>query len=244
MCVLAFAWCRDDRWPIVLIGNRDERHARPAAPLGRWEDSPILAGRDLESGGTWLGVSEEGRLAVVTNVATGAPAARRSRGAIVANFLRADFLGTGDPIGGDRHLEDYNPFNLIAFDRRSAKFVSNQPRAVHRRLSPGLHALANGGLDERLPRTDNLKAALAEWLAGDRDRPEALLAALGVGRAAGDCVPVFIRDPVYGTRCSTVAAIDAGGRGLIVERRFHPDGSVSGETKLDFQWPSNPVPPV
>ena len=70
MCVLAFAWRMHPDWPIVLAGNRDELHARPAAPLHRWPQPPgLIAGQDLESGGTWLGVAEgAGRLAVVTNL--------------------------------------------------------------------------------------------------------------------------------------------------------------------------------
>jgi uncharacterized protein with NRDE domain len=241
MCVLAIALGLDERWPLVLIGNRDEFHARPSAPLSRWPDQPILAGRDLLSGGTWLGVTE-GRLAVVTNVATGRLATDLSRGILVPHFLQT---------GGYPEMDGMNPFNLLTFDSRGGEFVSNHPEAVRRQLDPGLYALANGALDQRLFRTDRLKDAIARWLVGDRREPEALLASLadqatsdasGLAEARSntpksDAVPVFIMDPVYGTRCSTLVAIDAEGQGRIVERRFDPDGSVSGETRLDFKWP-------
>src|SRR3546814_7425922 len=88
MCVLAFAWRAHPHWPLIAAGNRDELHARPAQPLARW-DRPdhLLAGRDLQSGGTWLGVSEQGRFAVVTNLrGYGAPEpGRASRGALVTD---------------------------------------------------------------------------------------------------------------------------------------------------------------
>src|SRR3546814_14928386 len=90
MCVLAFAWRAHPHWPLIAAGNRDELHARPAQPLARW-DRPdhLLAGRDLQSGGTWLGVSEQGRFAVVTNLrGYGAPEpGRAARGALVPDPL-------------------------------------------------------------------------------------------------------------------------------------------------------------
>ena len=91
MCVLAFAWKTDPDWPLVLAGNRDERHDRPSAPLQRWaEDPAVLAGRDLTAGGTWLGVSERGLLATVTNVRSegGPDPSRPSRGWLLRDVLR------------------------------------------------------------------------------------------------------------------------------------------------------------
>ena len=86
MCVVALAYRVHPDWPIILIGNRDEFHARPAAPLHAWDDgSGIVAGRDLQAGGTWLGVhTQSGRAVVVTNVRGAMPdPAKDSRGAIV-----------------------------------------------------------------------------------------------------------------------------------------------------------------
>src|ERR1700744_764473 len=93
MCVLAFAWAAHPRWRMVLAGNRDELHARPSAPLARWETRDILAGRDLASGGTWLGVSEAGRLPVVPSLRGYGPPVpdRASRGALVTDLI----AGTG-----------------------------------------------------------------------------------------------------------------------------------------------------
>lgn len=248
MCVLAFAWRAHPRWPLLLAGNRDELHDRPAAALGRWEGpAPILAGRDLQSGGTWLGVSEAGRLAVVTNLrGFGLPQPdRASRGALVTGLL-----GDEDP----QHvaLDGYNPFNLIAADAGNAWFLTNRPEPARSRLAPGIYGLSNGRLDEPWPKTLRLKAAMLDWIVGEVEAPERLLDALGERTLPAEGVrdagpsdvpqepaqsPVFILNPVYGTRCSTVVAIDAGGRGRIIERRFGADGNAAGETALDFVWP-------
>jgi len=82
MCVLALAWQAHPRWRLIVAGNRDELHARPAAALARWDGpAQILAGRDLQSGGTWMGVSEQARFVVVTNLrGFGAPRSHRAIG--------------------------------------------------------------------------------------------------------------------------------------------------------------------
>ncbi|AGH49708.1 hypothetical protein G432_09915 [Sphingomonas sp. MM-1] len=252
MCVLAFAWHAHPRWRLVLAGNRDELHARPAAPLARWPDpdSALLAGRDLRSGGTWLGVSERGRLAVVTNLRGFGDARpdRVSRGALVTDLLRGEGA-YADPAAAA--LGDFNPFNLILADAGQATFLTNRPEPVRSRLAPGIYGLSNGALDEPWPKTLQLKATLLDWIVDGALPPHALLDGLrsdvlpDVGLiAAGPSdipqeatqSPVFIRNPVYGTRCSTVVAIDDRGAGLIVERRYGPDGAATGETELGFSW--------
>lgn len=233
MCVVAIALSADPRWRLVAAGNRDEFHTRAAAPLARWDDAPdVLAGRDLVSGGGWIGVAEAGRFAVVTNVAgyargEGAP----SRGALVADYLR------GGTVPDDAMLGGYGGFSLITLGPGAA-YRTNQPAPLHRPLAPGLHGISNGPLDPPWPRTRTLTDGLGEWL--DAGWPiDALLDLLADENAAvpGER-PVFIRDPVYGTRCSTVVAVDAAGRGWIVERRFGPSGTAEGETRLPFAWPA------
>lgn len=247
MCVLAFAWRAHPRWLLVLAGNRDELHARPTAPLARWDDAPdILAGRDLRSGGTWLGVSDRGRFAVVTNLrGFGAPAPdRESRGTLVTAML------AGEPPAA---LDAYNPFSLIAADPMGACFLANRPEPVRAALKPGIYGLSNGALDEPWPKTLRLKRRLLDWAVAGAEGSERLLEALAEDRlsaadpAAAATVdaprepkfsPVFIRDPVYGTRSSTVVAIDMAGHGTIVERRYDSAGLPTGETALSFAWPA------
>ena len=142
MCVVALARHVHPGWPLILIGNRDEFHARPAAPLAEWDDgSGIVAGRDLQAGGSWLGVHRpSGRIVVVTNV-RGAPPdpAKESRGALVVDMLR----GHGrfaDPAEAD--LDRFNAFNLFAVDDGQARQLTNRPRPAIAMLEPGIHALA------------------------------------------------------------------------------------------------------
>lgn len=250
MCVLAFAWRAHPGFELVLAGNRDERHDRPAAPLARWAGAPhVLAGRDLSAGGGWLGVSDRGRLAVVTNVrGYGGPEPDRpSRGALVADVL------TEAGRYADLAVEDlpaFNPMNLITVRGGEAVYWANRPSPLRRSLRPGVYGMANGGLDDGWPKTDRLKAALSTWLdqggtAGglldvlmDEHRPRdnrlpATGLPLDVERTAS---AIFIRNLGYGTRCSSVVLVGAGGEGRFLERRFDEHGQVTGETELPFHW--------
>jgi uncharacterized protein with NRDE domain len=251
MCVLAFAWHAHPRWLVVVAGNRDELHARPTIPLARWErPSHLLAGRDLQSGGTWLGVSEQGRFAVVSNLrGYGVPQPdRASRGALVADVLSEGRYANLR----DAEFSDFNPFNLIVADREQACFLSNRPKIVRSLLAPGTYGLSNGALDEPWPKTMQLKGMLLEWILSGAAQPEILLDGLrdeslpgfGIRSEVPSDVPqepqhspIFVRNPVYGTRCSTVVAIDNRGQGVIIERRFDVVGDEAGETALSFSWP-------
>lgn len=247
MCIMAMAWAAHPRWKLILIGNRDELHTRPAAPLARWTDHPsLIAGRDLQSGGTWLGVSDQGRAAIVTNLRgySDHRPDRASRGT-----LMTDLLEGADPEAVA--FDDYNPFNLIIMAGDQAHFLTNRPHPVHTHLTPGLYGLSNGTLDAPWPKTLALKSALLDWLVAGTERPEALFEALR-GESLPDAglapetpsdvpdeaaiSPIFIRHPVYGTRCSTIIAIDAEDNGTIAERRFDAQGLETGETTLHFSW--------
>ncbi|MET0249117.1 MAG: NRDE family protein [Sphingobium sp.] len=253
MCIMAMIWQAHPRWRLVLTGNRDEFHDRPATPIARWPEAPaLIAGRDLRSGGTWLGVSEEGRAAIVTNLrGFGTPSPdRASRGALVTDML------TGKGRYGDARtaaLGNFNPFNLIVVDRDHARFLTNRPDPLVTDLMPGLYGLSNGALDAPWPKTLALKAALLDWTTAGAHEPETLFDALGAEtlpdagiapRAPSDIAdeaaasPIFIRHPVYGTRCSSVVAIDRDGRGLFVERRFDARGAVVGDSRINFAWPT------
>lgn len=232
MCVAAIAWQADPRWTLVAIGNRDEFHARPTAPLARWPDGRILAGRDLQAGGTWLGVSE-GRFGLVTNLRVpGYPKPElASRGALVTDWLR----GTAP-----HRTETMNPFNLWLAGGDGLGFVTNHPEPYGMQLEPGIHGLSNGAHGDRWFKTARLEDGLAAWLANDAP-PELLFEPLR-DETPQSADPedafssVFIRNPAYGTRCSTVVLVDAQGNGRIIERRFDSEGAVTGETGLQFTW--------
>lgn len=247
MCVAALAWQAHPEWRLVAIGNRDEYHARPAAPLHAWDDmAGVIAGRDLKSGGTWLGVSESGRFVLVTNRrGFGDPdPAKASRGAMVTQMLTAP--------GSSPAPEAFNPFNLIAADGRHAHFIANRPETLRTALAHGIYGLSNGALDEPWPKTLYLKGALLDWLNAGSDDLDSLFAPLAsqtvprlgihpdqpseVTDEPRDTAP-FIRHPLYGTRCSTVVGVRADGTGVICERRFDADANLTGETALEFRWP-------
>lgn len=237
MCVLTLAWDTHPDWLLVAAGNRDEAHARPSAPLARWGDGTgVIGGRDLQSGGMWLGVCEpHPRFAVVTNVTGEGPPDpnRLSRGGLVHDALvsRTPFK-TSTP---DR----YNPFNLIVVAEDGAMERTNRPAPLNRPLLPGWHALSNGLLDARWDRKERLTSAARSWLSRAPARPEGLLASLDDREHALPAEverPIFLLNPLYGTRCSTVVAVDRAGRGRIWERRFDAAGAVTGETEIAFHW--------
>jgi uncharacterized protein with NRDE domain len=248
MCVAALAWHAHPRWRLVAIGNRDEYHGRPAAALARWDDDcGIIAGRDLVGGGAWLGASDRGRFALVTNRrGFGDPDPNlRSRGELVRALL------TGDDTPAS--LSAYNPFNLLAASGDRLEYLTNRPAPLRTPLAHGIYGLSNGALDEPWPKTLALKAALTDWLGAGDDDPAALFAvlasedrpALGLSsREPSDIAieprdtPPFIHGDEYGTRCSTVVTIDRDGAGRIVERRFDCAGAATGDTALDFRWPA------
>jgi uncharacterized protein with NRDE domain len=236
MCVAALAWAIHPRWRLVAIANRDEFHERPAAPLGDW-DSGIIAGRDLQAGGTWLGLTAAGRFALVTNFrAPGFPLpGMASRGGLVTGWLEGRDFGD---------VAAMNPFHLIAADSTHALHLTNHPNAAASDLAPGIHGVSNGAFDQPWPKTRRLTDSLADWLAAGDDDLAVLFAALGDERelpAEPDSEgpdqpfsPVFIRNPVYGTRASTVVLVSHDGTGLIAERSFDADGRLAGEVTIRF----------
>jgi uncharacterized protein with NRDE domain len=192
MCLILLAWkLKQD--PLIVAANRDEFHARPAAPAAFWEDKPdILAGRDLEARGTWMGVSRSGRFAAVTNY-RGAREARaaETRGALVSRFLEngvspEEYLGDLLP-----RLNSYSGFNLLLSDGIELWSISNRG-GEPRRLEPGIYGLGNTLLDA--PEVEPSKQRFADTIAAGT-AVEPLFSVLAQAR---------IVNPTYGTRCSTV----------------------------------------
>lgn len=252
MCIVAIAWQHHPRWKLVALGNRDELHARPATPIARWQGSDhLIAGQDVQAGGTWLGVSEQGRFAVVTNVAQSKPPAPKpaSRGTLLSDFL------SGDGQYADLDLIDlsiFNPFNLITISGDVAKMVSNQSDQTAYKLESGIYGLSNGPLNKPWEKSALLNRSLENWLEEDSENFETLLTVLQNQKpfsadgtisssssevARPEHSSIFIKNPIYGTRCSSLVAIDHQGNGVFMERRFEANGITSGRTKIDFSWP-------
>jgi uncharacterized protein with NRDE domain len=269
MCLLAVAIGQSPRFPWVLASNRDEFFARPTEPLSWWTEttgaSPLLGGRDLLAGGTWLGLSAAGRLALVTNVRDGAapdPTAP-SRGALVRVGLEAGLAGEA-ALDAAMSLPR-NGFNLLLADlcTGDALWASNRV-AQRQRLGPGVFGLSNAALDTPWPKLTRLKRLLAGVVdsncsvasleaamfaaLADRSRaPDDMLPTTGVPvRRERELSSTFIRitDPgrpdhaVYGTRCSTLVIVEqfAEHRAVrVVERRFDDRGGIAGQTVEVFE---------
>lgn len=213
MCLILLAWRALPRHGLAVAANRDEFHARPASPVAWWEDRPgVLAGRDLQAGGTWMGVSRSGRFAAVTNY-RGArePAAAHSRGALVTEFLGSSDSAEAYASAVAGRGASYSGYNLLACDGEEMWWTSNRDGAP-RRLEPGVYGLGNLLLD-----SPDLGAHKGAFHA-------AALAAPGVEALMGTVAAARIVNPEYGTRCSTVL-LREGSRLRYAERSFAPDGA-------------------
>lgn len=254
MCLVAFAWNVHPRWRLVLAGNRDEFHARPTAPLAPWPDSAIRAGRDLRSGGTWVGLGPRGRVAVVTNVRDGlAPAfAGPSRGVLPVDFLGGGATALDHAAALATVADGYAPFNLVLADAGGCGYVGNHPASGAQAVAPGVHGLSNGPLEPPWPKTRRLRDVLRTWLEAGSDDLAPLWRALADERPAADSElpdtgvgielerrlsPAFIRGRDYGTRASTLILVGHDGQSRIHERRFGQDGAFEGEGALDGEPP-------
>jgi uncharacterized protein with NRDE domain len=250
MCLILFAWQAHPRYPLVLAANRDEFHQRPTAKADFWAQEPdLLAGRDLQAGGTWLGVTRAGRFAAVTNyrepLAPEDPL-ERSRGELVTDYL----IGGQAPL---RHAQAllasaslYRGFNLLLGAPGSLAYVSN--RSAHAAdVTAGCHGLSNHLLDTEWPKVRVGRARLERLLQEDSVASEALLDLLADRALAPGDMPQdagdgairrhlmthnFIVSPVYGTRSSTVVLLDSSGGVEFVERRFAADGSETGTSRF------------
>jgi uncharacterized protein with NRDE domain len=259
MCLIAFAYNVHPACPLVLIANRDEFHARPAAPLGPWDEHPdILGGRDLQAGGGWLAIDRRRpRLAAVTNVREALPPPpARSRGDLVRGFLAGDDLAVAFAELRRVDGNDYGPFNLLLWDGEDLIVATNRLKPRWETVEPGVHGLSNGSFDQPWPKTRRLTAALGDWLgspAGRASLPddavdlEPLYAALADEHRPDDSeLPdtgmgiererllssAFIKLPGYGTRASQIVMLGRDGRTLFAERRFGADGALIGEARV------------
>ena len=222
MCLIVLAWHARPDFPLIVAANRDEFHARPAERAGFWKDHPaILAGRDLEAKGTWMGVSRSGRFAAVTNYRGGRDAnPAESRGALVSRFLLNDH-SPGKYVSS-LNSTHYSGFNLLVADRDELWWLSNRDGGS-RRLDPGIYGLGNDLLD-----TPDVKAPKARFEHAIAPVPsiEPLIGVLAASKiVAAD----------YGTRCSTVLLDGADGVIRFAERAFDVSGKDAETVRFEFR---------
>ncbi|HEY0025731.1 MAG TPA: NRDE family protein [Longimicrobium sp.] len=252
MCLIVLALDAHPRHRLVVAANRDEFYARPTTPARWWSDAPgVLAGRDLQEGGTWMGVTRAGRFAAITNYRETAPPrpGAPSRGALVAGFLRGTMEARAYAEEVAARGAAYNGFNLLVGDEDGVFYVSNRAEGVHR-LQPGVYGLSNALLDTPWPKVLRARAAMRSavsspeadgwesglWeMLGDRViAADGHLPDTGVGADLERLLSApFIASDVYGTRASTVLTIGREGEVTFVERSATPDGA--GEARHRFR---------
>jgi uncharacterized protein with NRDE domain len=245
VCLILFAWQAHSEYPLVLAANRDEFHQRPTAEADFWDDAPdILAGRDLQAGGTWLGVNRGGRFAAITNYRepSGPGIAKgRSRGRLVRNFL----AGRKSPLEHAEGLRDqaaeYQGFNLLMGNRDSLAYVSNRDESVIA-VESGVHGLSNHLLDTNWPKVEAGRDHLQDILRSGEIEPESLFDLLSDRSLTPGKIPqdiekhlapermmkhYFIVSDVYGTRSSSVLLLRRDGSIYFSERQYNARGQAT-----------------
>ena len=236
MCLLLLAFQVVPQRPWLLLGNRDEFHGRASLAAAPWTDAPeIVGGRDVEAGGSWLALNRNGRFAAVTNVRTGSPRrGPRSRGELVADFVRgaqtpADYASS---VAADRN--EYGPFNLIVGDRSSAAGASSTRPAAWT-FAAGVHVLSNGAPGAEWPKVRRLRERFTSMLqsgmmdnaatVGTSSPQDGALPAEEL-RTGAVVKPLAVEDALLDLLGDTAPAPDAElpdtGVGLELERRLAP----------------------
>jgi uncharacterized protein with NRDE domain len=260
MCLILIAYQSHPSYPLVVVANRDEFYQRPTRDAAFWpEDEQLLAGKDLEGGGTWLGVHRGGRFAAITNHRSPGdpPPAARSRGQIPLDFLRGDrdaaeyatdLLQTG---------ETYAGFNLLLHDDTGLYYCSNISGKLQP-LAAGIYGLSNAQLDTPWPKVEQGRSNISELLSRDRLDLEELAGTLanrqypddellpdtGVGLEAERWLAAqFIHSDTYGTRATTCMTLNNNGEVDFLEQRFGAQGSYLGQGRQRFTVSATPTGP-
>ncbi len=249
MCLITFKFSPHTDTPLTMVANRDEFHARESLSAQFWQDKPdVLAGIDVQAGGTWMGVTTDGRFAAITNVRR-LPSPHKgviSRGQLVADFL-------SQPQDCEQYLKtihsqghQYDGFNLLVGNREQCWYLSNHSTFGPQSLAPGLYGLSNAQLDTHWPKVEFAKQALGQWLQtpqgpalytvlnNPQSYPKEQLPDTGIGEEWEELLsPAFIVSPAYGTRASTGLQIHHD-RIEMQEASFNPQGELAELLSFEF----------
>lgn len=244
MCLCLFALDEHDEFPFILIANRDEFRNRPTEQAKFWEDHPeVLAGRDLEAMGTWLGINKRGEIAFLTNYRHPDYFNRKgpTRGKLVSDFLTSE-ADAKSYLSAIENPKAYNGFNLVLGTPSSLFYFANTHQQIER-IESGIHGLSNAFLNTSWPKVDDGKLKLQRAIEANDLSAEKLFSILhdssfaedeelpdtGVGHELEKMLSAkFINSPQYGTVCSTVIKIDRNGTCFFEERSFDAEGIESG----------------
>ncbi|SHI08764.1 NRDE family protein [Desulfosporosinus lacus] len=254
MCLILFAYNCHPNYRLILAANRDEYFQRPTEKAHFWESYPwVLAGRDLEMLGTWMGITSSGRFAALTNYRD--PSLQltnaKSRGKLVSDFLCMNECPTNYLQDVAKYRELYNPFNLIVGDLSCLVYYSKQTSEL-KELKPGIYGLSNHLLDTPWPKVLKAKQALANHIENNKTliKAQALFEILADDEKALDhelpntginyvlekqLSSIFIQGMDYGTRSSAVILIDRNNHVTFTEKSFSPGQKNSIEVRHEFR---------
>jgi uncharacterized protein with NRDE domain len=256
MCLIAFTLGQNAHFPLVVAANRDEFFARPTAAMQWWttdQGTHVLAGRDLKSGGTWLAVTPDGRIAAVTNVRDGTPeSGLRSRGELPLLALQESLPDLQTRLAGE--AEHYAGFNLVSLSDTSGWYYSNKDAHPGRHIHRGLYGLSNHLLQTPWPKLLRLRQKVGEAVnAADsnasalhtslmpllRDTlpaPDHLLPDTGISRETERLLSSpFVTGRHYGTRATTIVSISSGGNIVVSEQSWGPDAQQGNCQHFNWQ---------
>jgi uncharacterized protein with NRDE domain len=261
MCLVVFAWKVHPRYRLILAANRDEYHERRSSPLAQWKNQrDILAGRDLQAGGTWLAIDRHGRFGVVTNFRDLQPPlpGARSRGELIPAYLSQSASTSQYVPEIESNVSDYSGFNLLLGDADSMWYVTNRAERGARELTPGVYGLGNQLLDTPSPKVTRVlrgfesaiqmsavsSSTLFQLLS---DRTQCATQATDAPSSIGPdlqraLAAPFVAHSIFGTRCSTALLIGTSGEIEMSERRFDADGTASGDSLTrakEHEWLDN-----
>ncbi len=237
VCLILIAWNTHPRYRVIIAANRDEWRARPTAALGEWQTDPvIIAGQDLQAGGSWLGLSSQGRIAAVTNLrgSTTGSENPRSRGQLVTDFLHQEVAAEEYIARTCAQRMEYNGFNLLVGDLAGLlRYCSADTR--YQRLSDGIHCICNGLPSDAWPKAKRSLRLLSVAIKDHQLNPRSLLNLLHDSWQPPDerlpqtgislelerqLAPIFVTGKEYGTRCSSLIMIEHSGNWLFLERSY------------------------
>lgn len=245
MCLITFAYKAHPIYKLIVAANRDEFYIRPTRKAQFWRSEKypeMLAGKDLEAGGTWMGITKAGKWGALTNYRNPAWVKKDppSRGELVLDFLKNEEYSRNQLMNTREYAKKYNGFNLLLGDNKGLFHYSNVTDSITE-IEPGIHGVSNALLDTSWPKLDQAKAdlnkvikhkdfeteQLFDLLKNEHKPPEESLPDTGIPKEWEKAVSsVFIKTDNYGTRCSTLLLINHNDEATFIERRYNPKTST------------------
>ena len=253
MCLIFLAIDEHPDYPLIVAANRDEFYARETLPAHRWDNpAGMIAGKDVQGGGTWLGVDEEHGIAMLTNyrdpsnIREDAP----TRGHLVTGYFNQRESPGVYLSEVERTGNEYNGFNLICGNKEGYFYYGNYAEGV-RQLTKGIHGLSNALIDDPWPKVESGKKAFRELIHGGSPDPEAFIGMMFNDKEAPDnelpstgvtlelervLSPMFIKSKNYGSRCTTVIMVNKSGNVRMVERTYAVPGLNFADRAFALLW--------